>query len=61
VINAVLFALYHMWTPWLAIGRILGVLPLILVVQWKRNLYVGMAAHVMANTLDTLATVALLF
>jgi membrane protease YdiL (CAAX protease family) len=61
VINAVLFALYHMWTPWLAIGRILGVLPLILVVQWRRNIYVGMAAHVMANALDTLATVALLF
>jgi len=55
---APLFALYHMWTPWLAIGRMLSVLPLVFVVSWKRNLYLGMAAHILGNSVDALAGAA---
>jgi len=57
-ITSVLFALYHVWTPWLAIGRMLSVLPLVMVVQWKRNIYLGMAAHILANSVDALVGVA---
>jgi membrane protease YdiL (CAAX protease family) len=55
VIHSVLFALYHVWSPWLAIGRALSVLLLVVVVQWKRNIYLGMAAHILGNSLDAVA------
>ena len=58
VIHSVLFALYHVWSPWLAIGRALSVLPLVMVVQWKRNIYLGMAAHILANSVDALVGAA---
>lgn len=52
VLASVLFALYHFWTPWLALGRAVGLLPLILVAQWRRNISIGLAAHILANTVD---------
>jgi hypothetical protein len=55
VLESVLFALYHFWTPWLAVGRAVGLLPLILIVRWRRNIYIGMAAHILANTVDVVA------
>jgi membrane protease YdiL (CAAX protease family) len=55
VIHSVLFALYHVWSPWLAIGRALSVLPMVVVVQWKRNIYLGMAAHIIGNSIDAVA------
>ena len=58
MIHSILFALYHVWTPWLAIVRVLSVLPLIVVVQWKRNLYLGMAAHIVGNSVDALVGAA---
>jgi len=58
VIHSALFALYHVWSPWLAIGRALSVLPLVVVVHWKRNLYLGMAAHILANSVDALVGAA---
>ena len=57
VIHSVLFALYHVWSPWLAIGRALSVLPMVVVVQWKRNIYLGMAAHIIGNSIDAVAGV----
>jgi membrane protease YdiL (CAAX protease family) len=58
VIHSVLFALYHVWSPWLVVGRALSVLPLVVVVRWKRNLYLGMAAHILGNSVDALAGAA---
>lgn len=52
VINSVLFALFHTWTPWLVLTRTLSFLPLFYTVQWKRNIYLGMAAHVLGNSAD---------
>jgi membrane protease YdiL (CAAX protease family) len=57
VIHSVLFALYHVWSPWLTIGRALSVLLLVAVVQWKRNIYLGMAAHILGNSVDALVGV----
>jgi membrane protease YdiL (CAAX protease family) len=57
VIHSVLFAVYHVWSPWLAIGRAFSVLLLVVVVQWKRNIYLGMAAHMLGNSVDALAGV----
>jgi uncharacterized protein len=52
VINSVLFALFHTWTPWLAVTRAISFLPLFYLVRWKRNIYLGMAAHVLGNSVD---------
>jgi membrane protease YdiL (CAAX protease family) len=49
VLNAVLFSLYHLWTPWQNIGRILGLLPWIYTVWRKRSLALSMAIHISVN------------
>jgi membrane protease YdiL (CAAX protease family) len=52
IVHSFLFALYHVWSPGLFLARTLALLPLILVVQWKKNLYLGMIAHWMINSID---------
>jgi len=54
VINVTLFSLYHFFTPWQALTRILAVTPMAWIVMRKRNLYVGIAAHLMLNTIGLL-------
>ena len=54
VINVVLFSLYHLFTPWQAVTRILAVTPMAWVVMRKRNLYIGIAAHLVLNTISLL-------
>jgi membrane protease YdiL (CAAX protease family) len=54
LVHTLLFALYHTWTPWLAVSRIIGVLPLALVTIWKRNLYIALWAHILGNTVDVI-------
>lgn len=60
VMNAVLFSLYHLWTPWQNPGRILGLLPWIWRVQQKRSLRLSMAVHISVNTIFLLFMVAAL-
>ncbi len=57
LLHSALFALFHAWTPWLAVARTIGLLPLILIVSRKRNIYVGMIAHMLANSIDVLTGV----
>jgi uncharacterized protein len=54
VINAVLFSLYHFFTPWQAVTRIIAVTPMAWVVMRKRNLYISIAAHLALNTVSLL-------
>jgi membrane protease YdiL (CAAX protease family) len=51
-IHSALFALYHTWTPWLFITRTVGVLPLIYLVKRKENIYIGIIAHCIINSID---------
>ncbi|MFP4557213.1 MAG: CPBP family intramembrane glutamic endopeptidase [Bacteroidales bacterium] len=51
-IHSALFALYHTWTPWLIITRTIGVLPLIYFVKRKENIYIGIIAHCLINSID---------
>jgi len=53
-LNAVLFTLYHFFTPWQAVTRILAVYPLAWVVQRKRSIYIGILAHLALNTVSLL-------
>jgi hypothetical protein len=49
VLNTVLFSLYHLFTPWANIGRIIALLPMVYATWWKRSIYLGMAVHVLWN------------
>jgi len=52
LVHSLLFALYHVWSPWMFVARTLALLPLIYVVRWKQNLYLGMGAHWLINSID---------
>ena len=54
VAEAFLFALYHFWSPWQLITRFLAVLPLVYIVNRKRDLRIGVASHWLLNTLGSL-------
>jgi membrane protease YdiL (CAAX protease family) len=50
-VNTVLFTVYHFWSPWQIITRILALLPMVYVVKWTKNIYIGILAHCMLNVL----------
>ena len=52
LIHSALFSLYHTWTPWMFVVRTLGVLPLVYVVKRKENIYLGIIAHCLLNSVD---------
>jgi membrane protease YdiL (CAAX protease family) len=61
VIGGFFFALYHVWQPMAFItvfvtGVILGAL-----VQWKRNVYLSIILHILANTLSAAMALMLVF
>ena len=58
VLNAVLFSLYHFWTPWQNIGRILGLIPWIYTVWRKRSVALSMAVHISVNCIFLLLLLA---
>jgi len=57
IINTVLFSLYHFFTPWQNPTRILGVLPMVYVVWWKKNIYLGIVTHCLMNTIGTVSMI----
>lgn len=52
VLHSLLFALYHTWSPWMFLARTLALLPLIYIVRWKKNIYLGISAHWLINSID---------
>ncbi len=56
-LHSLLFALFHVWTPWMVVARTVGVIPLIAVAQRKRTIYLGMIAHILVNIPDVLTGV----
>lgn len=60
LVNTVLFSLYHFFTPWQNVGRIMGLLPMVYATWWKRNIYVSMAVHVLGNVSAMLLLLAVL-
>jgi membrane protease YdiL (CAAX protease family) len=49
LISAALFSLYHLFSPWEFFTRILLLLPLVYVVWWKRDIRIGIWAHILMN------------
>jgi membrane protease YdiL (CAAX protease family) len=54
--NVVLFSLYHFFSPWGNLTRILALLPIVYMAARKRNIYVSMLAHCSINTLGMIAS-----
>lgn len=52
--NTILFSLYHFFSPWQNLTRILAIAPIAYAVQWKRSVYLGIATHCSLNTLAML-------
>jgi uncharacterized protein len=50
LLNVLLFSLYHFFSPWQNISRIIAILPFVYVVSWKRNVYIGIFTHAAFNT-----------
>jgi len=59
LINTVLFSLYHFWTPWQNLSRILFMLPIVYVTWWKRNVLIAIITHCTLNILGGLLTMGL--
>ena len=51
IVHSSLFALYHVWTPWMFVVRAVGMLPLIYVVR-RKNIYLGIIIHCLMNSID---------
>jgi len=49
LVNTVLFSLYHFFSPWLNVSRIIQFLPVVYAAWWKRSIYVSIAVHVLGN------------
>jgi hypothetical protein len=54
LVSAALFSLYHFWLPWDFFGRIVALLPVVYMVQKKRNVYLSVLVHCLLNSLRTL-------
>lgn len=52
LVHAVLFAAYHLWTPWQIPARVLAVLPLAAVAIRTRDIRIGLVTHVLLNSVD---------
>lgn len=60
LLNTILFALYHLWSPWMIVARTLAFLPLFYVVYKKKSLKLSMTVHCLANFTDVIALLPLL-
>ena len=60
LVNVSLFSLYHFWSPWQLVARILGFGPTVYAVRWKRNIFLGMAVHCSLNTIAVLLLASLI-
>lgn len=47
--NVVLFMLYHFWQPYMLVVGIIGLLPWVYIVWWKRNVYLSILVHCIMN------------
>jgi len=53
LVNVVLFSFYHFWTPWMFLSRVALLAPMVYLVWWKRNIYLGIIAHCLLNLIGT--------
>lgn len=60
LLNTVLFACYHFWSPWLIVTRVVAMLPLYYCTVKKDSLKLAIVVHCLANTTDIFPLLGLL-
>jgi membrane protease YdiL (CAAX protease family) len=60
LINILLFSLYHFFTPWQNVIRIIALVPMVYAGWWKRNIYLGMIVHCAGNMFGAIGMLALI-
>ncbi len=60
LVNVVLFSLYHFFTPWENITRIVAMLPLVYAVWYNKNIRIGIIVHCLGNLTGTILTAVFL-
>lgn len=58
--NVILFSVYHFWSPWLIITRIIAMLPLYYFVYKKDSLKLAILVHCLCNFTDVVFFITLL-
>lgn len=62
LVGVVLMSLYHFWSPWLFVVRVIAMLPMVYAVWWKKNVYIGIFSHCLLNLIgDSLMAIPLVF
>jgi uncharacterized protein len=62
VFSSILFSLYHLWTPWGFLSRVIYFLPLLYFVWRKKDLHISIGGHVGSTfILQTIGTIVLIF
>jgi membrane protease YdiL (CAAX protease family) len=61
LINILLFSLYHFFTPWQNLSRIIAFMPMAYAVWWKKNIYLGMIVHCAGNTFGAIGMLVMVF
>ena len=62
LVGSILFALYHFWSPWFFVVRIVALLPMMYAVWWKRDIRIVILAHCLLNLVgDTLMSIPMVF
>ena len=62
VLGITLFSLYHFWSPWMFVSRVVALVPMVFFVWRKRNIGIGIVAHCLLNLVgDSLSTIAIVF
>ena len=60
IVHILLFSLYHFWSPWQNVVSILAMSPLYFAVWKKRNIFLGIIWHVIANVISALGLISVL-
>lgn len=59
-VNVVLFSLYHFWSPWENLVRLLAITPWIYAVWRTRNIYLSLLIHFVINAFSGLSLLSLI-
>ncbi len=57
-VEVALFTVYHIWQPYYWITQFFSMLPIVAAVAWKRNIKLGIAAHMALNIIGGLLLMA---
>lgn len=60
ITNVVLFSLYHFWSPWENVTRLLALSPWIFAVWRTRNLYLSLLIHFIINAFAAISLLSLI-